>query len=65
MSDAARALLTLFDRLTLDERAEVLEGFERREDEHWNARADEAAADGGEPVPALDVRRQLECDGVL
>jgi len=56
MSEAARALLTLFDRLTDDERAEVLEVLERREDDHWNARAEEASREGGELVPAR-VRR--------
>ena len=65
MSEAARALVDLFHRLTAQERAEVVEELEREEDLHWNARADAAAAEGGEPVPAEDVRRLLERDGVL
>ena len=65
MSEAARALVDLFRRLTAQERAEVVEELEREEDRFWNTRADQAAAEGGEPVRAEDVRRLLERDGVL
>jgi len=65
MSEAARTLVDLFRRLTAQERAEVVEELEREEDSHWNARADQTAAEGGKPVSAEDVRRLLERDGVL
>ncbi len=65
MSEAARTLVDLFHRLTPEERAEVMEQLECEEDQHWNARADRATAEGGEPVPAEQVRRTLERGGVL
>ncbi len=59
MSDAAVALLTLFERLSARERQEVIEKLEQTEDRHWNRRADAAAAESRRLIPAAEAHRTL------